>query len=194
MVLAKQQLQQALKEWAIAVDTLTTGKTIVLLRKGGIREAGFKVKYPLVWLYPTYEHQKPDLLKPEYADEVIPVTSGWHPEQVVIKSCAEITNILPVNSKQQIESLQPYHIWNEKMIGDRLKWKPKTPLMVLLLRVYRLDVPQTIPYNDTYGGCKSWIELIKPIATDSLTPVIPAQEYQQQAQEIQDLITLKSGT
>ncbi len=193
MSLANQQLQHALKEWAIAVEALTTGKTIVLLRKGGIREAGFKVKYPLVWLYPTYEHQKPDLLKPEYAHGVIPVTSGWHPQTVVIKSCAEITSVLPISNKNQIESLQPYHIWNEKMIGDRLKWKPQTPLMVLLLRVYRLATPQTIPYNDTYGGCKSWIELIKPIATDSVTPVIQAQEYQKQAQEIQDLITLKSG-
>ena len=193
MILANQQLQHALKEWAIAVEALTTGKTIVLLRKGGIREAGFQVKYPLVWLYPTYEHQKPDLLKAEYAQGVIPVESGWHPQTVVIKSCAEITSVLPISNNSQIESLQPYHIWNEKMIGDRLKWKPKTPLMVLLLKVYRLAIPQTIPYNDTYGGCKSWIELIKPIATDSLTPVIKAQEYQQQTQEIQDLITLKSG-
>ncbi len=193
MVLANQQLQHALKEWAIAVNALSTGKTIVLLRKGGIREAGFKVKYSSVWLYPTYEHQKPDLLKPEYASGVIPVTSGWHPQTVVIKSCAEITSVIPISNKNQIESLQPYHIWNEKMISDRLKWKSKTPLMVLLLRVYHLAAPQTIPYNNTYGGCKSWIDLMEPIATDSITPVIKAQEYQQQVQDIKDLITLKSG-
>ena len=143
-----------------------------------------------MWLYPTYEHQKPNLLQPEYAHGVIPVTSGWHPQNVVIKSCAEITNVLPMNNKNQIELLQPYHIWNEKMIGDRLKWKPKTPLMVLLLRVYRLATPQTIPYNDTYGGCKSWIELIKPISTDGLTPVMTIQEYKQQTQEIKDLALL----
>ncbi len=189
MVLANQQFQHALKEWAIAVDALSTGKTIVLLRKGGIREQGFKVKHPLIWLYPTYEHQKPDLLKPEYASGVIPVTSGWHPQTVTIKSCAEITNVLPVSQKQQIEALQPYHIWNEKMIGDRLKWKPKIPLIVLLLRVYRLATTQTIAYNDIYGGCKSWIDLIEPIATNNLTPVIKAHDYEQEAQEIKDLIS-----
>lgn len=188
MISANQQLEHALKEWAIAVDALSTGKTIVLLRKGGIREAGFKVKHTLVWLYPTYEHQKPDLLKSEYAQGVIPVASGWHPQTVTIKSCAEITDVLPISQKSEIDALQPYHIWNEKMIGDRLKWKPKTPLMVLFLRVYRLTSPDTIPYSDTYGGCKSWIDLVKPIATDNLIPVINSQEYEQQVQEIKDLI------
>lgn len=189
MMLAKQQLDHALKEWAIAVDALSAGKTIVLLRKGGIREQGFKVKQPLVWLYPTYEHQKPNLLKPEYASEVVPVESGWHPQTIVIKSCAEITAVLPIDNKDQIEALQPYHIWNQKMIGDRLKWKPKTPLMVLLLRVYCLPTPQTIPYNDTYGGCKSWIELIEPMATDRLTPAISTEEYEAQVRKIKSLVT-----
>ena len=136
MVLVTQQLSHALKEWAIAVDALTTGKTIVLLRKGGIRESGFTVKNSLVWLYPTYEHQKPELLKPEYAGQVSPVPSGWHPQTVTIKSCAEITDVLPLNNPRQIAALQPYHIWNESMISDRLKWKPKQPIVVLLLRVY----------------------------------------------------------
>jgi len=188
MTLVKQQLKYGLKEWAIAVDALTTGKTIILLRKGGIREAGFQVQHHQIWLYPTYEHQQPQLLKPEYATEVTSVTSGWHPSEVTIKSCAEITTTLSLTSQAQIEALQPYHIWNEKMIGDRLKWKPKTPLMVLFLRVYRLTSPDTIPYSDTYGGCKSWIDLVQPIATDNLIPVINSQEYEQQVQEIKDLI------
>lgn len=188
MVFTKQEFSFALKEWAIAVEALTTGKTIVLLRKGGIREVEFQVEHPWFWLYPTYEHQKPDLLKAEYADSVVPVSSGWHPQTVTIKSCAEITATLPISSKTQIEALQPYHIWQENMISDRLKWKPQKPLLVLLLRVYRLASPQTIPYNENYGGCKSWIDLIKPIAIDSLTPVIEAEEYAQKQQEIENLI------
>lgn len=191
MVLANQQLAHALKEWAIAVDALTTGKTIMLLRKGGIREASFRVKYPLVWLYPTYEHQKPNLLKPEYANQVTPVESGWHPQQVVIKSCAKITNVLPIENQAQIAALQPYQIWNDQMVSDRLKWKPQQPLMVLLLRVFRLASWQTIPYNDSYGGCKSWIELTEPIIADSLTPAINTEEYERLVQKIISLITTK---
>lgn len=190
MILANQQLKHALKEWAIAVDALSAGKTIILLRKGGIREAGFEVKYPLVWLYPTYEHQKPELLKPDYASAVTPVKSGWHPHTVEIKSCAEVTDILPISHKSQIVALQPYHIWSQQMIDERLKWKPQQPVMLLLLKVYRLPSSLTIPYHDAYGGCKSWIDLIEPLATNRLTPVMDDNEYQQQTQKIKALIEL----
>lgn len=192
MVTVSQQLnhglKHALKEWAIAIEALGAGKTIVLLRKGGIREANFQVQHHQVWLYPTYEHQKPELLKPEYAAQVTPVESGWHPDTITIKSCAEITDVLSVSKQEQIEALQPYHIWQEQMISDRLQWQPQRPLTVLLLRVYRLETPQTIPYDNTYGGCKSWIDLSTPIAGASLTPVMDDTEYQAQARAIKALI------
>ncbi len=189
MKLAKPlQLQSALKEWAIAIEALNQGDTIILLRKGGIREQGFQVEDSFVWLYPTYEHQKPHLLKPEYVSKVVSVESGWHPEQITIRSCAEITDILAIDNIKQIEALQPYHIWNEQMIGDRLKWQPQKPLIVLLLKVYRLPQPQSIPYNNAYGGCKSWIELNLPIATDQLIPAIEDNQYNQKVVEIKTLL------
>ena len=181
--LAVEELRHALKEWAIAVEALTTGKTIVLLRKGGIHEAGFRVKHPLVWLYPTYEHQKPHLLKPEYATAVSPVESGWHPDTVTIKSCAEVTDVLQPSSNR-MEALQPYHIWNKRAIDERLGWKPQRPLMILLVRVYRLTQPQTIPYQSVYGGCKSWIDLVEPLAIDELIPAIADRQYQLLVEEI----------
>jgi len=36
----------ALKEWAVAVDALEQGKTIMLLRKGGIHEQGGRFSCP----------------------------------------------------------------------------------------------------------------------------------------------------
>ena len=50
----------ALKEWAVAIKALEAGKTIMLLRKGGIHERGgcFHVPQREVLLYPTYEHQQ----------------------------------------------------------------------------------------------------------------------------------------
>ena len=82
----------ALKEWAVATDALERGETIVLLRKGGIREEGkhFRVAHDDVLLYPTYEHQQPHLLKPHYSALVQPVPSGWHPETVRIGAWARI--------------------------------------------------------------------------------------------------------
>ena len=180
------QLDRALKEWAVAVEALEAGETIMLLRKGGIRETGknFSIQHTQVWLYPTYEHQKPDLLKPEYADKVTVVESGWHPKNVRIGSLANITQVVPIQSPERVNLLQPYHIWNERMISDRLKWKPHQPLFILLLRVYKLDRPILIPYHSSYGGCKSWIDLQESIALEGLEPVLADDVYSEQVKQI----------
>ncbi len=180
----------ALKEWAVAINALENGKTIMLLRKGGIHEHNgrFQVAHHQVLLYPTYEHQQPFLLKPKYANLVFPVTPGWHPETVPIGSWAEITDILPVSDESVVNALLPFHIWNENFICDRLKWKPRQPLYILLLRTYKLPQPQEIPYNPKYGGCKSWIDLAQPISTENATPVLSDSLYSQIVEEIRSII------
>ncbi|MGH2414803.1 MAG: DUF1802 family protein [Microcystaceae cyanobacterium] len=180
----------ALKEWAVAVDALESGQTILLLRKGGIREVGrhFQVQYQQVLLYPTYEHQKPHLLKPDYRKQVTPVTSGWHPKTVRIGCWAEITHIFSVSDASVVEQLFPYHIWNEQFISERLHWKPHQPLYLLLLRTYRLPEPLTIPYCQEYGGCKSWIDLLEPIALQESISVFDEHEYTQQVKTICSIV------
>ncbi len=58
----------ALKEWASAVETLGRGEQILALRKGGIHreDRDFRFVYPEFLLFPTYEHQKEELIKPEF--------------------------------------------------------------------------------------------------------------------------------
>jgi hypothetical protein len=167
----------ALKEWAIALQALMTGDSILLLRKGGIREKSFalprqsrecipQATHPRFWLYPTYEHQQPHLLKPTYASQVQSVPSGWHPETVEITAWAELTDCWEVETLEQVSSLAPFHIWTEQFVMERWHWKPSSPLLVLLLRTYKLDSPQVIDYCTDYGGCKSWINL--PLELDQL--------------------------
>jgi hypothetical protein len=180
----------ALKEWNVAIEALEAGETIVLLRKGGIREdkRHFQVRQSWAWLYPTYEHQNPELLKPEYARRVEPVESGWHPENVRIGSCAEIVGISAVTEEKTLEKLLPYHIWNDRLAFDRLHWKPTQPLSVLLLRVYRLPRPQIIPYQPSYGGCKSWIDLVAPIASQEVTTVLDDRTFDDRVAEIRSIV------
>lgn len=180
----------AFKEWAVAVDALEQGKTIMLLRKGGIHERGgrFQVAHDQVLLYPTHEHQQPFLLKSEYTEQVTPVTSGWHPETIRIGSFARITDILLVSEETIVDALLPFHIWNEQFISDRLKWKPRQPLYILLLRAYKLAQEQMIPYSSTYGGCKSWIDLAQPIAIDESVSVLHDATYNQIVKEIRGII------
>jgi hypothetical protein len=180
----------ALKEWSVAVDALERGKTIMLLRKGGIKEEGnrFKVTYNPILLYPTYEHQQPNLLKAEYASQVTPVTSGWHPETVRISSWAEITDILMVSDESAVAKLLPFHIWNEQFVSDRLRWKPRQSLFILLLRTYRLPQAQLISYRTEYAGCRSWIDLAETISLAGIVPVLDDTTYTQQANQIRNLL------
>lgn len=183
-------LTAALKEWAIAVDALMQGKTIVLLRKGGIREQGgsFAIEHPQIWLYPTYEHQKPHLLKPEWSSQVTPVASGWHPEQIDIQARAAITHEFQVSNAAAIEALLPFHIWNLQFVTERLKWKPRSPLSVLLLRVYRLPQAYTIPYRPPYGGCKSWIQLEERLSAIEAVPVLSEGEFLQRVEGVRRVL------
>ncbi|MBV6627963.1 MAG: DUF1802 family protein [Rivularia sp. (in: Bacteria)] len=180
----------ALKEWAIAINALETRKTIVLLRKGGIHEKGgsFRVAYNQVLLYPTYEHQKTSMLKPNYANQVVRVAPDSQPSHINIASYAQISHILPVMDDSIINTLFPFHIWNQEFVSDRQKWKPQQPLFVLLLRVYKLAIPQLIAYNPRYGGCKSWIELNESISLADAKPVLPENAYSQLTTQICKII------
>ncbi|KAF3889997.1 MULTISPECIES: DUF1802 family protein [Nostocales] len=180
----------ALKEWATAINALESGKTIMLLRKGGIQEQGgrFQVAHEQILLYPTYEHQQPFLLKPDYANLVTPVTPGWHPETLRIGSWAEITDIFQVSDESIVKALEAFHIWSESFISDRLKWKQHQPLYVLLLRVYKLPQEWEIPYRQEYGGCKSWIDLEEVISRQGAQPVLPDSKYNEIVEEIRNII------
>lgn len=181
---------RALKEWNVAVNALESGKTIMLLRKGGIREqAGhFNVLDKQVLLYPTFEHQQPDLLKPDFALQVKTVESGWHPPTVRIGSWAQITDTLLVAWERAIAAVFPYHIWNEKFVGDRLNWKKSQPIYILMLRTYQLATPLEIPYITEYGGCRSWIDLAEAVSLEGSVPVLSEREYIKQSMEIRNAI------
>jgi hypothetical protein len=174
------QLIQALKEWSVAVAALEQGKTVLLLRKGGVRETAgrFQVLASEVILFPTIEHQRTDLLKAEYAHQVMPVQPGWHPDEITIRVWATITDVIPLQEPAAVDALYPFHIWSPTFVRDRLHWKPHQPLYALLLRVYRLAQAQTIAYVPAYGGCRSWIELETAIDLAGSQPVLSAADYE----------------
>ncbi len=185
----------ALKEWAVAVDALIRGSTVLLLRKGGIREQGrtFSVEHSQVLLYPTYEHQQPALLKPAYAQHVQPIASGWHPPSVLLRAWAEITHVFQITQAEVLAALLPLHIWNQQFATERSRWKPQHPLYGLALRVHLLSSPQEIGYRAEYGGCKSWIGVpLCEFEGDSFcfepAPVLTDLEYRYRVTQIQQAV------
>jgi hypothetical protein len=179
----------ALKEWAVVVKALEEGKQILLMRKGGIAEEtrDFQIRSEAFLLYPTYEHQKKELLKPAYAKDMEETLEGWSPSdtQVEISCYAELVQDIEVTDMEQLMKLDSFHIWTDRFAEERLKWKKSKPLHVLLVRVYRFDQAFSLPIEEGYLGCKSWIGLQEQWDKRSKTPVLSDEDYQRQVAAIQ---------
>jgi len=62
----------AFKEWAVTVRALAEGEQLLTLRKGGIRETHkhFRVEHDRFFLYPTFDHQRNDLVRASHRPEL----------------------------------------------------------------------------------------------------------------------------
>ncbi len=189
--------QIALKEWAITVQSLSQGEQILLLRKGGIHEDGkdFRVVHPEFLLYPTYEHQREDLLKPGHQPALQQLLSDTpRTDSITFTHWARAEEIIEVEEQERVDDLSSFHIWTDEYAQSRLRWKPMLPLSILLLRVYRLEQPVTVPYIKEYGGCTSWVEILPRIDLGQLEPVLDDVEFQRQVDAIKGSLGLAVAT
>ncbi|MGD1901620.1 MAG: DUF1802 family protein [Geitlerinemataceae cyanobacterium] len=192
---AQTETRHALKEWSVAIDAALTGELSVLLRKGGIRDRRADLDRLFrpdarnaALLFPTFEHQKSELLEPAYADRVRPVEPGWHPETIALRGWAEVAAVLPVSSLDRALALEPYFVWNERFVRERWNWKPERPLYALVLRAYWLDRPVALRFNSRYGGCRSQIELAESVAIDRRKPAIADGRFAALLAELGELL------
>jgi hypothetical protein len=144
------------------------GEQIIDVRKGGIREDGrhFSVQSKRLWLYPTFEHQRPELLKPAYerwisSSQEDSAHGGTASESrdFVVSGWADVVGAATTSDPEVLEALDGKVIWSREYVETRFKWKKRDPLWVLALRVHRLLEPIEVPYRDAYGGCTSWVDV-----------------------------------
>jgi hypothetical protein len=151
----------AYKEWAVIVHALLEGEQVLDVRKGGLREDGrhFGLQATRVWLYPTAEHQRPELLKPPYRHMIDLASASPVGEPIRIDGWADIVGMATVTEPEQLAALDSKLIWTRDYAESRLRWKKRDPLWVLALRTHRLLEPVVVPWLEEYGGCTSWVDL-----------------------------------
>ena len=185
----------ALKEWSLAVEALAQGEQILILRKGGIRETekDFKVVHPEFLLYPTYEHQNNDLIKPQYSGQFHESYTQNDPNGFIsLDYWCQVTDKIEVRSEHILRNISPFHIWTDEYANKRLRWKPSQPLTVLFLKVYKLSETNTLRIRQEYIGCKSWVNLMKDVNLSDIKPVLTDSEYLQQRSLIMQSIRMES--
>lgn len=146
----------------MVVRALLSGEQILDVRKGGLREDGrhFALHSQRLWLYPTAEHQKPELLKPAYRHWVDDsIAAAPSDKGIRIEGWADVVGMVTVTDPDELAKLGSRFIWTADYAASRLSWKKRDPLWVLALRAHWLHEPITVPWRDEYGGCTSWVDL-----------------------------------
>src|SRR6476661_2463691 len=177
----------ALKEWAVAVKALREGRQVLLVRKGGISEETrhFRIESERFLFFPTYEHQRADLLQPEFQDDLTAVLAEPRdPARVRFDTYAELTDLIEVTEPSQVEALAPYYCFSTQYAEERLRWKPRHPLLVMAIRAYRLKQPIEVAARPEFGGCKSWLTLDEDVTPDNLVAAVDDATYAARIAEV----------
>jgi hypothetical protein len=152
--------EHALKEWAVTVAALAAGDQVLIVRKGGIGEKRFELPHPRFYLFPTYAHQRPELVKPAWRDRFEdPLARREEPERLPLPAYAELHSAHPIADPQALAAIDDLHILAASYAEERLRWRRVHPLWAAVLRVWTLPEPPALEEASRFGGCVSWVEL-----------------------------------
>src|SRR3954465_5960796 len=198
----------AFREWAVTVRALADGEQLVTLRKGGIREPNkhFEVEHDRFFLYPTFDHQRRDLVRESHQPEMRRALEEgvWaageppapardadggirQPAGVRSRAWAEVAASWTVTDPRVVDALSPFYVWTPDYAEKRLSWKRRHPLHVLLLRPLRIPRPVTVKVRDDFHGCRSWLEITRDLPFEG-TPVLCDDEFDRAYEEIEAIV------
>ncbi len=167
------------KEWQVVCEALANGRQSIILRKGGIHEGrqGFSFAHESFFLFPTRFHAQADQVR----EGQVKVMPEWQPGELIqITHYAKALWAITVTEWEKVEALAPYHIYSEQTVRDRFDWEGKgiasSSIHVALVQVKELAEPWEFPYQKSYGGCRSWVDLPEsPLDfAEFAKPVLPA--------------------
>jgi hypothetical protein len=181
--------EHALKEWAVTCDALLAGEQVLIVRKGGIGEKKFELPHPRFFLFPTYAHQRPVLVKPEYRDRFGDTLDRRdEPALLPLVGFAEIAAGYPIEDRAALEAIDHLHILEPSYAAERLRWRPKQPLWAIVLRVWRVDPAPVLAVTEEHGGCVSWVDLPPDIARPEGTPALDETAFAGAAAAVADAL------
>ncbi len=154
-------VRTAFKEWAAICRALASGRQDVILRKGGIVEPGgaFRPEHARFLLLPTFLHQSAESLVPEARDLLVGIDDDRPAEgTVVFTHVAFVRAAHRITDRRALDRFRHRHVWAESVVDERFhRWQDE--LHVLEVSVTPLPSPVTLPWQESYGGCRSWVEI-----------------------------------
>jgi hypothetical protein len=192
----------AFKEWAVTVRALAEGEQLLTFCRASMRNPNpdFQLDYERFFLYPTFDHQRGDLVRESHRPELTRALEEgvWNdgdptptmmrngelgqPERVRIRAWAEVAAIFTVTDRRAVDALSPYYVWGSDYAERQLEWHHRQPLHVVLLRTYRIPRPVTVKVRDELGS-RTWVEITRDLPFEG-TPVLADDEFERATDEI----------
>lgn len=158
----------ALKEWSTVVEALGRGEQVILIRKGGIADPSFGVEADRFYLYPTYFHQGEN-----EASAAVEITH-W----------CEVVRTWTLTEHEQLARVAPLVKMPPEALETRYRFRPDQALFVIAVRTWELPERVTVPFDEAYGGCRSWISLEVAIDVDGSRVVLGEESLASKIAEV----------
>lgn len=121
-------------------------------------------------MFPTVAHSHAERVRTEHRDLLEPAAADSTDDELVIRAAAKVVAAVAVERPDGLAAIEDLHIWTpESVRADRLDFRPKHKLAVLVVSVIPLADPARIARTPEYAGCKSWVEL--PVHAPLAAPV-----------------------
>jgi hypothetical protein len=168
----------ALKEWAVTCEALAAGEQVVIIRKGGIGEKRFELPHPAFFLFPTFAHQRSELVRPDAATRYASALGQRDdPSHLALALWAQIHDSFPIRDPEALDAIGDLQILTGDYAHERLRWRRTQPLWAVVLRVARVQAPPVLEVGPEHGGCVSWVELPESIVLGARSPVLDAARF-----------------
>ena len=99
-------------------------------------------------------------MRPEHRDLLDAAAADSTDDAVVVRAGAKVVAAVEVNRPDALEEIAPLHIWTaESVRADRLDFRPKHRLTVLVVQASPLVEPVRLARTPDYAGCTSWVQV-----------------------------------
>lgn len=182
---------RAFKEWAVVCRALALGRQTLILRKGGIAEGpgGFEVTDRQFFLFPTYLHQAPTSVIPEWRESLEACAVDPTPGRVVISHYCTVASWLKISSLDKLRALEGLHIWSDEIVSERFHQWSEESVIAMMVRVYSLRRPVVLDVVKEYAGCKSWITLAEQVSLEEVRPVLDDAVFERRLEEMKAVVS-----
>jgi hypothetical protein len=133
------------------------GEQVILIRKGGIADPKFGLEATRFYLFPTNFHESG-------APAILPAIQITH--------WCEVVKSWEIRDLDALLRLESQVVFDRDTLETRYRFRPDQAIHVIAVRTFALPQPATVPMNDRYEGCRSWVSLDEEIGIDGSRPVL----------------------